>query len=102
MGTAPSFYLVLGCTVAAVILCAMFLNAVRAESPDKFEELTGRGSMLDAPVGPFVLAFNCVFTLEYESWDLSSTAIWLGRSLFAVLIAYLGLILWALVALLRL
>ena len=97
----PSIILLVALVLAAYILTAMFLGMVREERPDKFKELCGPNELFSAAVGPLYLGLNYILPLDYESWGLSSKAIWIGRALFVVVIMCLLFILWVLISLLR-
>jgi len=67
----------------------MFIGIVRNERPDKYEEFAGPGDMISAVAGPLYISLTYILPLDYESWDLSSRATWLGRLLFVLTVASL-------------
>ena len=97
-----NIFLFVALIVAAFIVTAMFLGLVREECPSKYKEIRGPNELFASALGPFHLGLTYILPLDYESWDLSRKAIWLGRGLFAINVSYLVVIVWVLISLLHL
>lgn len=94
----PPTALTIGLAMACFIGSAVFLGAVRKEKPEKLDEYDDP-DMLSLSIGPLYVPFVAVMSLDYESWDLSRTTIWIGRTLFTIFAAMIAVILWELISL---